>query len=311
MALNFPSSPSNGQVYTDDNNISWQFDGVKWDVTKSQAYKLFNGVKAQLSTNFALTDTVTAISWDDIEYDIGDYHETNTPTRLIIRSAGFYRINAAVTTSSSGAAFTVEIKKNGTTTLSSATISVNQYVNYDEILELTTNDYIEVCVSDSISSGAVVASGSYFEINKVGTTVGTAAEIFSGARAKIDSTYATNATPTAIPWDSVAFNQNANSAGDQYWSSGNSTKLTIGTTSYYRIKAVVLTNTYDSYTLTLRKNGTTSLATIDIGALNTVQLDEIYQLNTSDYVELLINDSGGTGGLLVGTYFEILRIGNV
>ena len=40
-------------------------------------------------------------------------------------------------------------------------------------------------------------------------------------------------------------------------------------------------------------------------------MDEIYQLDVNDYVELEINDAGGTGGLNVGTYLEILRIGNV
>ena len=311
MALNFPSSPTNGQVYTDDNNISWQFDGVKWDVVKSVPYKIFSGVRAGLTSDFAVTSTVTSVSWDDIQYDVGDYYVSETPTRLIFRTTGFFRINFSALTSSSGSSYTVIVKKNGTVTLSSTVITINQYINYDEILELNAGDYIELCVSEPLSVGELLASSTYVEITRLGLSSGTAADTFSGARAKIDSSYATSAVATAISWDSAEFNQNSNAAGDTYWNVSSPTRLTVGTTSYYRIKIVILTNAYDTYTVSLVKNGATTLTSTTAGALTTVQMDEIYQLDVNDYVELEINDSSGTGGLNVGTYLEILRIGNV
>lgn len=310
MALNFPSSPTNGQIYTDDNNISWQFDGVKWNVASSTSYNLYNGVKAGLTTNFAATSTLTAVSWDNIFINIGDYYSAGTPSKILIQTTGFYRINFSATTGSSGSTYTIQVKKNGTFTLSSTTITINQYINYDEIMELSAGDYIEVYVSETLSSGSLLSSTT-MEVTRAGLSAGSAAQVFSGARAKIDATYSTSAVATAVSWESVDFNQNANSAGAQYWSISNSSRLTVGTNSYYRLKAVVLTNIYDSYIITLRKNGTTTLTTISVGSLNTVQLDEIYQLNIGDYVELVVNDTGGTGGLLVGTYLEILRLGNV
>lgn len=309
MALNFPSSPTNGQVYTDDNNISWQFDGIKWDVTKSTAYKTFNGVKLGLTSNFNVTDTMTAVSWDNEVIDIGDFHDIITSTKINIPTTGFYRVNFSTKTSAFGSAYSIAIKRNSVITLSSTTITINQFINYDEILELSAGDYLEVYVSEGLSVGSLLQS-TLIEVTRLGLSTGTAADTFSGARAKIITSYGTNVTTTPIPWDTTDFNQNANSAGDQYWSNASAPRLYIGTTSYYRVKVVVLSNAFDNYTLILKKNGTTNLNTINFGALNTVQLDEIYKLNSTDYIELYINDYNATGGLLVGTYLEILRVGN-
>jgi len=310
MALTFPGTPSNGQVYTDDNNISWQFDGVKWEVSQTASYKTFNGIKIGLDSDFNATATSTAISWGTASIDVGDYYSVSTPTRINVPSTGYYRINFSTKTSASGSSYTIAIKRNGTITLSTTTITINQFINYDEIIELSAGDYIEVYVSDQLSSGALLASSTVMEVTRIGLSSGTAAETFSGARAKITGVYSTSSSAVAIPWQDVDFNVNANAAGDQYWTIANASRLTVSTSSYYRVKIVVLTNSFDTYTLTLKKNGTTDLTTINLGALNTVQLDEIYNLTSADYLELYINDADDTGGLLVGTYLEILREGN-
>lgn len=310
MALNFPSSPAQDQVYVDDNNINWQFDGVKWNVIKSTAYKTYNGITAGITSAFAATATATAISWDNITINVGDYYEEGYPSRIIIRSTAFYRINFSTVTGSQGSAYTITIKRNNTVTLSTTTITRNQFINYDEILELSTGDYIEVFVSETEAAGTFLSGSTKIEVTRVGLSTGTAAEVFSGARVKVDSTYSTTASPAGISWDSTDFNQNSNSAGDIYWDNLDPTKLTIGTNGYFRIKMVMLTSVYDTYVITLKKNNTTTLTTSNVGSNNIVQLDEIYQFAVNDYVELIVNDSSGTGGLLVGTYLEIIRIGN-
>ena len=198
MALNFPSSPSAEQIYIDDSNITWKYDGIKWGVIKSTGYKTYSGISAKLSTDFYPTSTSTALPWDSISINIGDYIEYTEPTKIIFRESAFYRINISLLTGSEGSSYTINIKKNNNIILSTITTSINQFINYDEILVLTANDYIEVYVEDTSSAGTINSIASKLEVTKIGLTVGSSAEVFSGVKALLSSNQATTSSSAPI-----------------------------------------------------------------------------------------------------------------
>ncbi len=82
MPLNFPSTPVNGQQYTDNNAVMWEFDGVKWNVITGTANKMFSGCKVTLSSNVALTATSTAVTFDVEQYDTDSYFTPSFPKRI-------------------------------------------------------------------------------------------------------------------------------------------------------------------------------------------------------------------------------------
>lgn len=309
MALNFPSSPITNQTYTDDNNITWIFDGVKWEVYANTHFKLFDGVKCKIATDYNLTDTSTAISFDNIEIDVGDYHSSILPTRVTINKTGFYRINLSLFSSSIGAAYNVSIKKNGTTELSSAAFSPSQFINYDEILELNSGEYIQVYVSETSSTGAILSSGFTLEVTREGLTLGSIEETFSGVKTIIDNEYFTSDSATAISWEDVEFDQYSNAGGDNYWSPVTPSVITIGKNGFFRVKGVLITSNVDNYVFNLKKNDSDTLTSISVGANNTIQIDEIYQFSANDYLKLFVNDSASTGSLTTDSYLEIIQIG--
>lgn len=311
MALNFPSSPSNGQVYIDDNGISWEYDGVKWDVTRGTINRAFSGAKVTLSSNVALTATNTAISFTTEDFDTDSYFTLSSPTKISINKSAFYRINFSVYTGSVGSSYTILIKKNGSTTLSTAVIATNQFANYDEILEINNGDYIEIYASESSSVGELTTD-TKLEITRLGLYIGTnitASESFSGARTIFNSTYSTTSTSTAVSWDDTLFDQNASPIGDTYWNVSAPTKLTVGLTGYYRLKGTIATGGLDSYTAILKKNGSTTLTSINLIANSLGLIDETYYFAQNDYIELFIQDGSSTGTLTTSSYLEISRVG--
>lgn len=311
MALNFPSSPTNGQTYTDDTGVVWVYDGVKWDVSRGTLQKMYSGAKVTFSSNVALNSTNTAVSFTTESFDTDSYFTIASPTRISINRSAFYRINFSVYTGTTGASYYITIKKNGSSTISSVVLAPNQYTNYDEVIEFISGDYLEIIASESSSVGELVSS-TVLEITRMGLFIGTgttAASALSGAKAILTSPYSTSSTPTAIPWSSTEYNQNANPAGDLYWVVGDPTKLTIGLNGYYRVKAVLAVGSLDNYTVSLRKNNSTTLSSTTINPNSLAIIDEIFQLNQTDYLQLLVNDVGSTGQLTINTYFEIIRVG--
>lgn len=311
MALNFPSTPSINDVYTDGNGVVWEFDGVKWNVATGTAYKTYSGVKLKLSTSYNLTSTVSAVDFDTEEFDTDSYFNVTAPSRVTITKSGYYRINASVFSNSNGSSYTVAIKKNGSTDLASTTISPNQFSNFDEIIELVVGDYIEVCAADSSSTGALT-DNTVLEITRLGLPLGTSiprAESFSGARAKITAVYYTTSTSTAIDWTATDFNQNANAIGSSYWNSGDASKLTIYTAGYYRLCCDLAIGSSEGVTLILKKNGSTNIDTVSIPPSGGARIDETILLDVNDYIELYANDTNSTGTILADSYFEITRIG--
>lgn len=311
MPLNFPSSPTNGQQYTDDNAVVWQYDGVKWDVVTGTANKTYSGVRVGFTTDYSLTSTSAAVSFDSELFDTDTYFTLSADTKVTFKRSAFYRINFSVYTGTGGSTYTIALKKNGSTTLASVTLAPSQYTNYDEILELDSNDYIEVHASDSANTGTLTTA-TFLEVTRVGLSMGTAvasADAFSGARTKLTSTYNVTSTATAISWNTTEFDQNANPAGDTYWSSGSATRLTVKITGFYRAKCTVAVGSSGTYTAAVKKNGSTTLTSINISANGLALVDEIYELTANDYLELFINDLDSTGTLTTSTYLEITRIG--
>lgn len=317
MALNFPSSPTNGQQYTDDNGIVWQYLSSKgvWDVYRDDALKEFSGAKIILDINDALTPTSTAVTWDSEDFDIGGYFSVSFPTRLTVPKIGFYRLNLLISVGAlgNGASYTFVVKKNGSSTLTTTTAGANQFVSYDETLELNAGDYIELFALESEGVGDINA-GSFFEIQNIGDQIGSAqstATTFSGLKLNLTTVEALTSTPAAITWDSTTFNTNADINGNVYWTIASSSKATIYTTGYYRIKASFesgVNGTDDSYTIDLRFNNTSSISA-SIGPNDSLDLDDVYNLTSGSYIEIFADESGGTGELTTDSYFELIRLG--
>lgn len=311
MALNFPSTPTTGQQYTDPNAVVWEFDGVKWDVITGTANKMFSGCKITLSSNVNLTANSTAITFDTEQYDTDSYFTVSVPKRITFNRDAFYRINLSVYTGTSGASHVITLKKNGTTTLANTVIAPNQYTNYDQIVQFSESDYIELYASDSAATG-YLTTGTNIEMTRVGLAQGTnisSASAFSGVRTLLTGSYNTTNTPTTVVWNSTAFNQNANPAGNFYWDAGTPGRITIGLTGYYRIKGEIFAGPTEALTLNVRKNGSTSIANTAIPSNGYAELDDIFQLTQNDYIELLVSDSTSTGTITSNTYFEVVRLG--
>ncbi len=311
MPLNFPSSPTASQTYTDPNSRVWEFDGVKWNIVSGTADKMYSGAKIDLLSSYNLVSSLEPIEFNNEIIDTDSYFSFSTPTKINIIKSGFYRINFSVFTGNAGASYTIQLKQNGSSILSSVIIAPNQFANYDEILELESGNYLEMYVSESTSVGTLLDT-TFFEITRLGSLIGTnisAAEAFSGVKGILTSPYNTTSTANSIYWDSTEFNLNANPAGNTYWTNTDSSKFTIGLNAYYRIKGVVDVGTSDNYTVVLKKNNSSELTSITIEPNGYAQIDEIYRFDEGDYLQLIVNDENSTGSLTTNTYFEIIRVG--
>jgi hypothetical protein len=317
MALNFPSSPIGGQQYTDDNGIVWQYSSAKgvWNVYRDDALKEFSGAKILLDTNEALTSILTAVTFDSEDFDIGGYFSISFPTRLTISRPGFYRLNLLIIAGAlgSGASYTFAVKKNGSTTLTTTTAGANQSISYDEIVELVTGDYVELYASESEGVGEIELD-SFFEIQNIGDEIGSAqstATKFSGLKLNLTSIESLTSLLSPITWDSTEFNTNADINGNVYWTAISSSRATIYTTGYYRVKAFFEAGSLgsvDSYTIDLRFNNTSS-ASSSLSPNDTLDFDDVYNFISGSYIEFLASESGGVGEITTNTFFELIRLG--
>ncbi len=316
--LSFPASPINGQQYTDNNSKVWEYDGIKWNIAISELAKQFSGVKISLLESVFLTDELAIIPFDTEDIDEGNYFTPTIPTQVVIPRTGYYRVRLSAFTGQEGfgASYGLQLKRN-TTNLLDTTMSAFQTGVYDEVLLLDVGDTISVYASE-VESVGTIETNSFLEVVLQGYTFGGALVPgfeFSGVKAELQSDISTTATPTAITWASgdIVFNSNANAAGNLYWTNTNATRFTISTTGYYRINAYFLTDiqgSTDSYTITLRKNGSTTVETITLGGNESAELDETYQFNSTDYLEIVVDNSEALGALKASdTFFQIIRLG--
>lgn len=316
-ALNFPSNPTNGQQYTDPNGIVWQYISSKqvWNTLRSSALKDFSGAKVLLGTTEALTATPIAITWDSEVFDIGSYFTISDSSKFTISRPGFYRLNLLLITGipGTGNSYNFTVKKNGTADITSTSAGANQSVSYDEIVELITGDYIELYASEVEGVGELILD-SFFEIQNIGDLIGSAqsdATAFSGLKLHLGSEFNLTSVSSAIEWDDVSFNTNADINGNVYWNVDSSSKATIYTTGYYRIRGFFeagSTGAENSYIVDLKFNNI-SATSGTIGPNDTLDIDDVYQLNSGSYLQFFASNTLSLGNLTTGSYFELIRLG--
>lgn len=314
MSINFPSSPNTNDTFTDTNSVTWKFDGVKWNVETGSTRKAFNGAKAVRTSDFTVGASDTAVIFSSQDYDTGSYYAVSSPTRISISETGYYRLNAQVLAGAggSGNSYTVKIRKNGTTVLDTAQAAPNQFVVYDTTVELSANDYVEMVVSESTGSGTVKANDTFLEIFQIGLSAGTTQKSFGGARAIVSSAVSLSSSAQAISWSSTEFDQNSDVSGTKFYSAGSPTRLTVNLSGFYRVRTRATGGaggSSSSYTLLLRKNGTTTLETVSFSPGDTVSVDETYNFSSSDYIELVASDTTSSGSIADTVFLEIIRLG--
>lgn len=315
-ALNFPSSPSAGTQYTDDNSAVWEFDGVKWNIVTNATKRFFDGAKVTTSANISLTASSVATIFDTEEFDTGDYFSVVDGGKLTVIETAYYRISGTffTGTNGSGDSYAATLKKNGTQELTTETFAANQSAFYDNIIQLNAGDYLEIYSSEATATGSLLV-GSYVEIQKLGTIPASGVSpfnTFSGASLTTSSAVALTSTPTGVIWTSARFDLNADVAGNTYWSVSTPSRLTVKQTGYFRIKALIYTGTSgtgDSYTIALKKNGSVNLANTTVSASSTLLINETFNLTQNDYIEIVASESGAVGTITTDSYIEITRLG--
>lgn len=314
--LSFPASPTNGTQYTDSNGKVWEFDGAKWEIAVSAGIKEFYGVKISLANPAFLTSTISAVAFDTKDFDTSNFFNTVSPTKITIPRTGYYRVNLIAATGQEGfgASYGIELRQNNTN-IAEDVIGSFQTAQYDEVFLLNAGDTIELYAYETEGVGSLI-QGTYIEVQLQGYTF--AGGIvpgfeFSGVQAKTTTDVTTTSTSTAVSWDDIIFNINANEAGNVYWDNLAATKFTIGTTAYYRLRALIKTGvdgSTDSYILNIKKNGSTVVETISLGANDSAELDGIYQFTAADYLELYVENTENVGTLIgEDTFFELIRLG--
>lgn len=314
MPLTFPDSPTIYDTYIDSTGVTWEYDGVAWNTIQGTQYKTFNGAKVRLVTSTSLSSIPTPLDYDVEDFDTGDYYTSYDATKITIRVAGYYRVAGTFYTGSSGigSSYTFSLRLNGTDISVTEECAANQAANYDTTLYFNAGSYFQILVSESSSTGTLL-SGSYVEIHRLGAAPGAAvtnADVFSGVRVSLSDTQLATSTLTAVTWSATDFDVNSDVFGNTYWNG--TTRLTIKTAGYYQIKSFITTNSdgaENTYTLRLRKNNTSTITTATLSPNDNAIIDELYSFAADDYIELQLSNSGSVGGIIAGSYLEIIRAG--
>jgi hypothetical protein len=319
MALNFPTSPTNLQQYTDNNGIVWEYLSTKgvWNKKSDVNIKEFSGAKLSLSSNLGLVSTTTQLAFDVTDFDTESYTNIVTnPSRLTISVNGFYRVSALFETGplGAGSTYNIVIKKNGSIELANTTASPNQFISYDEVLQLVSGDYIECYVHEDDGIGTLLTT-TFFEIYRVGYSIGSSflpLDSFSGVKLTLTADESMTSTPTAISWDASDYNINADINGNVYWSVGTPGKISIYTNGYYRFKSSFVANTVggaNSYNISIKATGSTTIESASFGALENIELDETYYFQSGTYLEAYASNTGSVGKITTDSYLQLIRIG--
>lgn len=317
--LIFPNTPTHLETYTDPNQAKWQYDsdGPYWNVVTTTTRKNFSGVKLENTADFSLATAVELIEFDTFQFNIDNYYQ-GTPGRVVVPTTGFYRIQVSLFSGSqgSGSSYTVQVKKNGAV-LETTTIGANQNTSFDETLSLNAMDYLEIWGGESTGTGEILAQ-SNFAVYRIGFAPGTGISnhvAFSGVRGILNSSASVTNTPTAITYNDVVFNANANVLGDLYWYNTEPERLTVRANGYFKVRAFIQTSSAgsgESYTITLRRTrsgATLSLTSVTMSANDFIELDELFYLIADDYLELMVSNSDNTGAILSTSYVELVREG--
>lgn len=318
MALNFPTSPTDLEQYTDPNDVVWEYSATKgvWNKLRVDVEKQFSGAKIYFITEKSLSSTLTAMGFDADEFDTGTYFNLGTyPTRLTVNRTGYFRINLLAVTGAggTGASYTLRVRKNGSITLVSGNAGPNQFVSFDEIFLFTDGDYIEFLASESGANGTI-GTDSFFQIQRIGFAVGSsfsAQTAFSGVKTELSTDFSLSATPTAISWDTTEYNLNADIGGDVYWENTSPDTITIKTDGYYRIKGEFYSSSpgsENSYLVDLKINSAT-LHSASLSSNEVINIDETVQLATNNTIEVFVSNSDSVGEITNNSYLAVIREG--
>jgi len=315
MPLNFPTSPSINTTYTDNNGISWVYDGTKWNVTQNNLSNTFYGLKLGFVNTVSLTTQLSPLNFNSEIWDTGDFFSLpNNPTKVFFNRAGYYRLNIQLLTGTvgSGASYNASIRKNGITTFETIMQAANQAAVYDDVVEFAAGDYIEILASEDNGTGELTTD-TFVEVTLLGYTAGsTIGQIFSGVKTILTGSESVTSTNTAIVWDNTDFNINASGAGDFYWTGSLANTVTFYTNAYYNIKSDIIAGAVggdNSYYLILKKNDTTILDEINFGPNDTIHIDSTYTFSANDFIKMYIKNTGGTGTLTANSYLQVTRLG--
>lgn len=316
--LSFPANPAPLQQYNDTNGKVWEFDGTKWNIASTTFLKTFYGAQFSYSDNVYLSSTLSPIPWQTTQFDTANFFNNATPSKITIPRTGYYRVKLTVETGQegSGQAYTIQLKRNSQTILEELMAPFQAGV-FEQTLQLNANDTLEFLASETEGIG-VLQTGTMLEIELQGYTFGGSilpGFAFSGVKVVLGTNVSTTTTPTKITWQSseLVYNVNADATGKVYWSVTSPTRFTIYTGGYYRIKAYFKTGqdgSAETYTVTLLKNGTTTLETSTMGAEQSLELDSTYYFGEDEYVEIEVSNTENLGTIIAtDTLFEITRLG--
>lgn len=317
-ALNFPSTPTHLDTYTDPNQAVWQYDsdGTYWNVITSTTRKNFSGIKRYLSSSVFFNSSSEAIEWDSTEYEIDNY-ALGSETRIYIPTTGFYRVyvNLETNTAGEGSSYTFNLKLNNDI-LETISCGPNQSVNYDQTLELVAGDYLDIFGQETTSTGGIT-DASEFTVYRIGYAPGTGISnhsAFSGARVILNAALNTTSVESSVGWSDVDFNANANVLGDLYWYNSVDDRLTVRTSGYYKIRSFVQTGedgSGGSYRVRIRKNGAagTYIDTVDLSPNDFADFDQVVYLAEDDFIELRVTNTDNVGNIKENSYLELVREG--
>lgn len=312
MPLTFPSTPTNGDTYTDDNSVVWQFDGVKWNVITGTTKHLYNGARVGFSLNYQLTETLTALNWDVESIDTDNYFNIGEPSKIVIPATGYYHINMGVFSDNSGSSYHIELRLNGSIEISQVLLNPNQSAAYNETQFFNQGDYLQLWAHELGNAGSLTLD-TYLEITLMGLALGTGVSnysAFSGVRTDLNLDFSTTTVATPIIWTGTDFDTNANALAQTYWLAGQPTRITVKTNGYYQLSSTIQTAISGGiYSISLRKNGTITLSSAAISPNDLSIIHTVYQLNANDYLEILVSDTSGSGAITTETYMELLRMG--
>jgi len=318
MALNFPTSPTDLQQYTDPNDVVWEYSATKgvWNKLRVDTERQFSGGKIYFTSTKFLSSTLLGVDFDANEFDIGNYTNISVyPKRLTVNRTGYYRIYllAVTGTEGTGASYTFSLRKNGSITLTSGTAGPNQFVTFDEVYILNDGDYIELYASEASATGTLTTD-SFFQINRLGFAVGSsfsAQTAFSGVKTELSTGFNLSSTPAALQWDTTEYNLNADILGNVYWENTSPETITIKTTGYYRITGQFYADTVgsdDTYLVDLKIAGAT-YHSASFSANEILDIDETLELGQNNTIEIYVSNSDSVGTITNNSYLSVIREG--
>ena len=312
------------------NVITATVDGTKVTVTVSGAVIAipdFEGTRVYRTTDIPSPafNTWTAIEWgsgDGAEsYDTEGWFPGTADDNIQVTKDGYYRIYGQISWNKSSTAGFLQagIWLNGTSLLISE--HIRGFSNdYDTpvttaaatLYFLTTNDSITLKYFISENNTFPIASGvgkTYLEVHEIQPVVqNRLSRVYRSSNQTISNT-----TDTAVSFNTEQYDT------DDFWTSGQATRITIPVDGYYHITSMIAweQNNTGYRRHWLRLNGSTAIAESrvepsdlsDSGSL----VETAYYFNVGDYVEVYVWHNKGSSSNVLGSisrlYISTVQIG--